>query len=147
MTTEPKWLSIARKYIGTKEIPGLKSNPLILRWWKSLKIAINNDAVAWCAGFVGGVLEEAGVKSSGKANARSYTQSKDFVKLAAAAPGAIVVFWRKQARWLAWARGLRPWPGQTRPPHLPRREPGGYGLREALSAEPRDRLLLAQVGA
>lgn len=70
---EPVWLTIARKYIGTKEIKGLKHEPKILQWWKAIKRGgIKDDETPWCAGFVGGVLEEAGIISSRHEGARSY---------------------------------------------------------------------------
>ena len=32
--SEPKWLPIARSFIGVKEIKGPKHNPIILGWLK-----------------------------------------------------------------------------------------------------------------
>ncbi len=70
--TEPVWLRIARGYLGQREIAGRKHNPLILRWWTRIRAPFTDDETPWCAGFVGGVLEEAGIKSSRSAAARSY---------------------------------------------------------------------------
>ena len=70
---EPVWLSIARKYIGTKEIKGIKHEPKIVQWWRAIKRGgIKDDETPWCAAFVGGVLEEAGIISSRNEGARSY---------------------------------------------------------------------------
>jgi uncharacterized protein (TIGR02594 family) len=91
-TADPSWLAIARKYLGTKEIPGAGNNPVIIRWWRAIKTTFNQDSVPWCAGFVGGVLEEAGIRSTRSASARSY--AKHGVALSSPAYGCIVVFWR-----------------------------------------------------
>jgi hypothetical protein len=54
MTTEPKWLSEARKHIGTREIKGGQHNAEILGWWKAIKRSgIKDDETPWCAAFVG----------------------------------------------------------------------------------------------
>lgn len=86
------WLDIARKYLGTREIKGPKHNPLILRWWAAIRAPFTDDETPWCAAFVGGVLEECGIRSSRSASARSY------MKWGRSVPGpllgAIVVFWR-----------------------------------------------------
>lgn len=89
---DPRWLAVARKYIGQKEIPGKANNPLIIQWWEAIKAPFRDDLTPWCAGFVGGVLEECGIKSTRSAAARSYL--KHGVKLDKPAVGCIVVFWR-----------------------------------------------------
>lgn len=90
--TEPRWLVGARKYIGEREIKGRKHNPLILRWWTVIRAPFTDDETPWCAAFVGGMLEAAGVKSSRSAAARSYM--KWGRSLANPALGCIVVFER-----------------------------------------------------
>ena len=72
MSNEPVWIEIARKYIGTKEIPGKGTQKLILKWWSLIRAPFTDDETPWCAGFVGGVLEEAQIKSTRSAWARSY---------------------------------------------------------------------------
>ena len=91
--TEPFWLTHARKYIGLKEYPGKSHNSKILSWWKAIKCSwFKDDETPWCAGFVGGVLEEMGIDSSHSAAARSYL--KWARKLNSPALGAIAVFER-----------------------------------------------------
>jgi len=94
MTTRPgQWLSIARGYIGTKESPGSTNNPQILEWFSDTGPNADwakYDSIPWCAAFVNGVLEEAGLKGSGSLLARSFlTWGK---KLDGPVPGCIVVF-------------------------------------------------------
>lgn len=93
MTTEPKWLVEARRYVGQREIAGRRHNPLILRWWTLIRAPFTDDETPWCAGFVGGVLEAVGIRSSRSAAARSYREWGQPVTNGPAV-GAIVVFSR-----------------------------------------------------
>lgn len=86
------WLEKAKSYIGLSEVPGKVHNSKILGWWKAIRSAFRDDETPWCAAFVGGVLEECGIKSSRSATARSYL--KWGFPLGGPAVGAIVVFWR-----------------------------------------------------
>jgi len=90
--TEPAWLRIARGYLGQREVAGRKHNPLILRWWTRIRAPFTDDETPWCAAFVGGVLEEAGIKSSRSAAARSYC--KWGIRLGPPIVGCIVVLER-----------------------------------------------------
>lgn len=90
--TEPAWLARARTYVGVREVPGSKHNPTILSWWSKIGAPFRDDETSWCAGFVGGVLEESGIRSSRSAAARSYL--KWGATLPAPVVGCIVVFWR-----------------------------------------------------
>jgi uncharacterized protein (TIGR02594 family) len=69
---EPRWLAAARRHVGEREIKGRQHNPLILRWWTLIRAPFTDDETPWCAGFVGGVLESVGIRSSRSAAARSY---------------------------------------------------------------------------
>jgi uncharacterized protein (TIGR02594 family) len=95
----PAWFTIALSYLGTREIPGARHNPVILGWWKRLGIAIRDDETPYCAGFVGSVLKEAGLDVTGAtASARSFL--KVGKKIDEPALGAVVVFWRgKPSGW------------------------------------------------
>lgn len=104
----PIWLDIARKYIGLKEIKGPKHNSTILRMWVAIKAAwFKDDETPWCAGFVGFVLEEAGIKSTRSAAARSYeTFGK---KLDRPAVGCIAVKTRKGGGHVGFVLGRDKW--------------------------------------
>lgn len=90
---EPRWLVRAREFNGTREIPGKGHNPQILKWWSLIRAPFTNDETPWCAGFVGGVLEEMGIRSTRSAAARSY--EKWGRKLDRPVIGCIVVFSRR----------------------------------------------------
>ena len=86
------WLEKAKSYLGLSEVPGKEHNSKIIGWWKAIKSAFRDDETPWCAAFVGGVLEECGIKSSRSAAARSYLNWG--FPLGGPAVGAVVVFWR-----------------------------------------------------
>lgn len=91
--SEPKWLLKAREYIGISEIKGPQHNPIILDLWKTAKLGgIKNDEIPWCAGFVSGVLELCGIRSTRADSARSYLNWG--LKLSGPLVGAVVVFER-----------------------------------------------------
>lgn len=89
---EPPWMKESRKFIGLQEIHGSKHNPAILRWWQLIRAPFTDDETPWCAGFVGGILESLGIKSTRSAAARSYATFGK--KLTRPAQGCIVTFWR-----------------------------------------------------
>jgi uncharacterized protein (TIGR02594 family) len=89
---KPVWLHRAEQYLGLKEVHGPAHAPEILKWWKLLGSGVKDDETAWCAAFVGGVLEECGLVSTRAANARSYTRWG--ARLYGPAVGAVVTFWR-----------------------------------------------------
>jgi uncharacterized protein (TIGR02594 family) len=93
---EPPWLRNARSYIGLKEFKGSSDNPKILKWWRLIKASFKDDETPWCAGFVGGTLEEVGMRSSRSAMARSYEGWG--MPLGEPAVGCVVTFWRGKSK-------------------------------------------------
>lgn len=62
---DPNWVSIARRYVGLREVPGPNSNSTIMGWAKKLGIKIlgaayGSDAVPWCGLAMAYVMNEAG---------------------------------------------------------------------------------------
>lgn len=48
-TKEPAWLVEARTYLGVREIPGLRHEPQILRWWRAIRMGgIRDDETPYC---------------------------------------------------------------------------------------------------
>lgn len=91
---EPPWLEEAHKYLGLKEIPGVRNEPLILKMWRLIGIfGVADDETPWCAAFVGSMLETVGIKSTKSGLAKSYLDWG--VKLEFPIIGCIVVFDRK----------------------------------------------------
>lgn len=87
----PTYLSYAEQYIGVKEVPGSGSNPTILGWIKKwFSWAKDDGEIAWCAIFINEMLKLAGIKGTGKANAKSFLDWG--VKVNNPKKGDIVVF-------------------------------------------------------
>lgn len=87
---------IAKSYLGVEEIKGPNHNQKIVDFFKASGLGwIEDDETPWCAGFVGAVLSYAGIRGTGKANARSYLDWGEEVPLKDARKGDVVVFWRE----------------------------------------------------
>jgi uncharacterized protein (TIGR02594 family) len=90
-----KLIQVAVQQLGQKEIAGPEQNPSIERYareggsfeWQ------NDDLTPWCSIFVNWCAKQAGLKGSGRANARSWLLAGQPVS--DPQPGDIVVFWRE----------------------------------------------------
>lgn len=90
----PTAYELARKELGTFEWAD-GSNPRVIQYFKDAgHPEVVDDAVAWCAAFVGAMNARAGDPKTGKLNARSYQSWGEEVPLSSAREGDIVVFWR-----------------------------------------------------
>lgn len=94
--SEPKLLTIARKYLGVKEAPGSADNPQIIKWFDAVNLPVKKDSVAWCAVFVNGILAEANMAGTRSAAARSFL---NWGKPTTPKPGAVMVFKRGSQAW------------------------------------------------
>lgn len=95
---KPKHLQVAYSYLNLREYPGKRHNSTILQWWKDLGLPFRDDETPWCAGYVGGVLEEVGIKSTRSAAARSYNWTAWGKVHREPAVGDVVTFWRGSRR-------------------------------------------------
>lgn len=93
---EPRWITHARRLIGTKQIAGVRHERLIVRMFEVIRAPFRDDETPWCAAFVGSVLEDVGIKSTRSAAARSYT---NWGIACAQRLGAVVVFSRPPHSW------------------------------------------------
>lgn len=55
------WLLVARSYVGTKEVPGKGTSPVIAKWLRELHAWWDGDSVPWCGTFVAACLSECGL--------------------------------------------------------------------------------------
>lgn len=107
----PRWMEIARGYVGTKEVVGKGSNSKILAmatrlggWVKSF---FKDDDIPWCGLFVGYCLTESGLPTtSNTLSARSYETYG--VALKEPSFGAIMVFARDGGGHVGFYVGERP---------------------------------------
>lgn len=94
MSTEPQWMTEARKHIDLAEIPGPKHHPEILRWLKKLQAWWADDETPWCGVFVAHCMQEAGLPIP-KFWMRAKAWAEWGTRLASPVPGCVVVFERK----------------------------------------------------
>lgn len=67
MNDQPKWLELLEKYEadGLAEVPGPKSNPIILHWLQvegGGKDWVTDDATPWCGATMAGIFTECGLR-------------------------------------------------------------------------------------
>ncbi len=86
-------LSIARRYLGVRELDGPGSNPQILAWLARVAPWANDDEIPWCSAFVydAAWLLELDRPKTRPAAARSWLTVGAPVKLRDARPGFDVV--------------------------------------------------------
>jgi uncharacterized protein (TIGR02594 family) len=85
---------LARRYIGQREVPGVESNPAILRWLRRVAGWPEDDATPWCSAFVNAMAQDAGYEISRSLAARSWLQVGKPVAMLEAVPGDVVILWR-----------------------------------------------------
>jgi uncharacterized protein (TIGR02594 family) len=94
----PKWMDTAKAAIGTKEIPGTKSNSVIMNWavkvGKFLGIKYDGDHVPWCGLFAAFCMTSNGFTPPNIA-VRASEWSKWGVALAKPSVGAVLTFSRE----------------------------------------------------
>jgi uncharacterized protein (TIGR02594 family) len=91
--TPAPWLLSGLAELGQHEQPGTADNPRIINFYRQVgHPEIRHDDVAWCAAFVGAMLETAGLGSTRSLMARSYLDWG--MPLTKGRPGAIAVFRR-----------------------------------------------------
>ena len=89
--------ALASESLGMQEFAGPANNAEIIQMFADVGHAwVKEDSVAWCAAFVGAMLERSGIDSTRQLTARSYIKWGESVALDKAQPGDIVVFWRGQ---------------------------------------------------
>ena len=81
--------------LGVHELPGEQDHARILEYQERIGVPFDQrgDTLAWCACFVGAMLDVAGYPHTHKATARSYLNYGE--ELEEPRPGCIVVFWRE----------------------------------------------------
>lgn len=131
---EPEWMAVARSLDGQREIQGPRHNPIIVGMWVKLGLPYRDDETSWCAAYVGYCLEEAGVRSTRSAAARSYEKWGVKLDEKAAPVGAVAVFWRgTPTGWQGHVGFLVGWDQRGRPLIL------GGNQDDAVNVKPFDR--------
>lgn len=105
MKNSVPWMLEGLNHCGVQEVKGGEHHPLILEWWKTIKRGgIKDDETAWCAAFVGAMLERCGVVSTRFEGAKSYCSWG--TPLDRPCYGAILVFKMKVGHHVGFAYGM-----------------------------------------
>lgn len=64
--TAPSWLTLARTFLGTREVVGSKHSPIIMSWIqevgaKTLGMKVNDDETPWCGTFMALLMKRTGL--------------------------------------------------------------------------------------
>ena len=97
-----RWMTEARRLIGTREVPGAGNNPVIMSWGnrlgaRVLGIAYGADSVPWCGLFAAWCVHHAGIAPPKIAiRAKAWATWGQALPLSGPPPvGAIAVFERQ----------------------------------------------------
>jgi uncharacterized protein (TIGR02594 family) len=101
---EPRYLTIARSYIGLKEIVGVKTAPTITNWLIKLNAWWRDDETPWCGVFVASCMQEA-LLPYPKLYMRAKTWLDYGERLEKPCLGCIVIFDRKGGGHVGFAIG------------------------------------------
>jgi hypothetical protein len=60
------WLTLARTFLGAREVVGSKHSPIIMGWIqeigaKTLGVKVNDDETPWCGTFIALLMKRAGL--------------------------------------------------------------------------------------
>lgn len=90
----PRHLQIAQGELGTHEIRGARDNARVVEYHQATSLKARNDETSWCSSFVNWTLQQAGVRGTNSAAARSWLTWGQAVPKDAAQvkPGDVIVF-------------------------------------------------------
>jgi uncharacterized protein (TIGR02594 family) len=73
---DPRWLEIAFGELGQSEIPGGRDNPRVVSYLQMVALpsaTLLHDEIPWCSAFANYCMAKAGLRGTGSAAARSWT--------------------------------------------------------------------------
>ena len=91
--SDPRWLTIAKRYDGLREVVGPRHNATIIRWLEKLRAWWRDDETPWCGVFVAHCMQEAGLPFPKLyMRAKAWSDYGSMLRPDRLAPGAILVF-------------------------------------------------------
>lgn len=90
----PRHLAIAQAELGVHEVRGARHEARVLQYHQATSLRARDDETSWCSSFVNWTMQQAGVRGTGSAAARSWLQWGRAVTQDAAhvRPGDVIVF-------------------------------------------------------
>ena len=137
----PAWYVVANAELGTREIPGSEHNPRVVEYHATTGLSADDDETPWCSSFVNWCIEQAGLKGTDSARARSWMDWGRAID--APVPGCVVVLWRgsPDTRKGHVAFYVGPGGSQTPSDHTIRLLGGNQGNSVSIRAYPKNRVL------
>jgi uncharacterized protein (TIGR02594 family) len=89
------WFEEAKHLVGTKEVLGARSNPVILDWAADLDIRYAGDDIPWCGLFVAHCIGLTLPEETLPGNPLGARQWERFGDRTTPRVGAVMVFWRE----------------------------------------------------
>lgn len=91
--SDPRWLTIAKRYDGLREVVGPRHNSTIIGWLTKLRAWWRDDETPWCGIFVAHCMQEAGLPFPKLyMRAKAWSDYGSLLRPDRLAPGAILVF-------------------------------------------------------
>lgn len=107
VTNEPAWITEGRRHIGTQEVPGPATSPVIASWLHKLRAWWDSDEVPWCGVFVAACMDSAGLPLP-----KNWMRAKAWAewgsRLASPVPGCVVIFERQGGGHVGFVLGVTP---------------------------------------
>lgn len=90
----PRHLAVAQGELGVHEIRGARHEARVLQYHQATSLRARDDETSWCSSFVNWTMQQAGVRGTGSAAARSWLQWGRAVPRDAGhvRPGDVIVF-------------------------------------------------------
>lgn len=87
------WMEWAYLALGEHRIPGPQHNPVVVDFLRYVGLGSDGDETAWCSAFANWCMQQAGIRGSGKASARSWLTWGNF-SVAKPRFGCVTILWR-----------------------------------------------------
>ena len=84
--------NIAMGEIGVKEVNGTGNNPRVLEYHQATSLKASDDETSWCSSFMNFCFLRAGLKGSGRADAKSWLTIG--IEVTEPELGDVVILWR-----------------------------------------------------
>lgn len=104
---ETPWMDYVEAERGQKGITGKENNPRINEYLKT--VGLSDDETPWCSAFANWCMEQAGLKGTGRGNARSWLDWG--MKTANPEYGTVVVMKRGKSSWQGHVTFFIKWDG------------------------------------
>ncbi len=90
------WLAFAKREMdtGVEEIGGARDNPRIVEYHATTTLKASDDETPWCSSFVNWCMDQAGIRGTRSAAARSWLNWAHGITLETPRKGAVVIFER-----------------------------------------------------